>query len=458
LSSTSIGGSILSGSQSTTSSGGLGSGIDVSELVNAALANQDAELTVLQNQQTALTAQQTALSSISTDIQALQTASFALTDPGSALTSALATSSNTSALNATAIGGTTSGTHTIAITNLATTSSEYSSAAATSSTAIGTGTLTIQVGSNAASTITVDSSNNTLDGLAQSINNANIGVSATVINDASGARLAISSNTSGAPGDLTITSSTGLPQFTKAVTGINAALTVDGIPISSTTNTVSGAINGVTLNLESPTAAGSPVTLSIGPDVGTQEAAVSSFVSAYNTVAADLNTQFTVPSGTSQAGPLASDSTIALAQNEILSATSFATSGASTINSLADLGISLNDDGTLSVNTSQLSNALQSNSTAVQSFFDSTKTGSFGANLATTLTSLVDPITGSIIQDGNGLTQTQSGLTSQISDFQAQIATSQTALTAQYDQVDDTLQELPLLLSQINSQLGSLNS
>lgn len=457
MSSSSIGGAIIDGSQASGSSGGLGAGIDVSTLVNAALANQDAELGVLQNQQSALSTQQTALASFTTDLQALQTASFALTDPGGQLTSATATSSNPGALTASALGETVSGTHSIVINNLATTSSEYSSAVATSSTAIGTGTLTIQVGSNAPSTIAVDSSNNTLDGLAQAINNANLSVSATVINDATGSRLAITSNTSGAPGDLTITASTGLPQFTKAVTGTNASLTVDGIPISSTSNTISGAINGVTLNLGSATA-GAPVTLSIGPDVSSQEAAVNSFVSAYNTVIGDLNTQFAVPSGSSQAGPLASDSTLSLAQNQILGATTFTTANGAGINSLSDLGISLNDDGTLSVNSSQLAGALQSNPTAVQSFFDSTQTGSFGANLAGVLNSLVDPITGSVIQDGNGLTQTQTGLTQQISDFQNQINSSQQQLTTQYDQVDATLQELPLLLAQINSQLGSLNS
>jgi flagellar hook-associated protein 2 len=457
VSSSSIGGAIVGGSQSSTSSGGLGAGIDVSTLVNAALANQDAELAVLQNQQTQLTSQQTALTSFTSDLQALQNASFALTDPGAQLTSTVATSSDSNVLTASATSGTASGTHSIVINSLATTSSEYSAAAATSSTALGTGTISIQVGTAAPATITVDGTNNTLEGLAQAINNANIGVSANVINDASGSRVAISSDTSGAPGDLTISASSGLPQFTKAVTGANASLTVDGIPISSTSNTVMGTINGVTLNLASQTT-GVPVTLSIGPDVTSQEAAVNSFVSAYNTVAGDLNTQFTVASGTSQAGPLASDTTLALAQNQLLAATSFATSGNGNVNSLADLGISLNDDGTLSVNSSQLASVLQSNSPAVQSFFDSTQAGSFGASLAGTLNSLVDPISGSVTQDGKGLTQTQSDLTQQIADFQRQISVSQTQLTAQYDQVDATLQELPLLLAQINSQLGSLSS
>jgi flagellar hook-associated protein 2 len=455
LSSSSVGGSIIAGSQANSSSGGLGAGIDVSTLVNAALANQDAELAVLQGEQSTLSAQQTALASFTADVQTLQNATFALTDPAGQLTDVAATSSNSNILTASATAGTPTGTHSVVVTNLATTSSAYSSAVATSSTPIAAGTISIQVGTGAASTITVDGTNNTLDGLAQTINNANIGVSASVVNDANGARLAIVSNTSGAPGNLTITASSGLPTFTQAVKGVNANLTVDGIPVSSTSNTVSGAINGVTLNLaaQSP---GTAVTLSVGPDVTQQETAINAFVTAYNTVVADLNTQFAISATSNQQGPLATDSTIELAQGQILGAASFATTGNGAINSLADLGISVNNDGTLSVNSSQLGAALQSNASAVQSFFQATTSGSFGANLTNALSALADPVTGSLTQDANGLSQTQTGLTQQISDFQNQISASQTQLTAEYDQVDATLQELPLLLSQINSQLGSL--
>jgi flagellar capping protein FliD len=92
----------------------------------------------------------------------------------------------------------------------------------------------------------------------------------------------------------------------------------------------------------------------------------------------------------------------------------------------------------------------------VQSFFDATATGSFGSNVTSALNLLADPVTGALTNDATGLAQTQTGITQQISDFQDQINTQQTALTAEYDQVDTTLQELPLLLSQINSQLSSL--
>lgn len=455
MSSTSVGASILTGAQSDSSSGGLGAGIDVSELVSASMANQTAELTIMQGQQTQVSNEQSALTSFNNDLQTLQNSVYALTDPVGEMTAITATSSDPSILSATALSGTPAGTHTVTVSNLATTSSAYSTAVASSSTPISTGTLSIQVGSGTAVPITIDSTNNTLDGLAQAINNtANIGVTASVITDASGARLALVSNIGGQAGSLTVTGSSGVPTFTTTA-GQNASLTVDGIPISSASNVVSGVLSGITLNL----AASNPneaVSLTVGPDVTQQEAAVNSFVSAYNTVIGDLNTQFAVDPTTNEQGPLASDSTLSLAQSQILSSVSFAMNGNGSIQSLGDLGISMNNDGMLSVDSSTLASALQSNPSAVQTFFQGTTSGSFGANLSSIVSSIADPINGSVAQDMTGLSQTQTSLTQQISDFQDQLNTMQTQLTAEYVQVDTTLQELPLMLQQINQQLQSL--
>ncbi len=452
---TGVGQSLLDGSQASSSSGGLGAGIDVSSLVQDALADQYAELAVMQNQQTAITSEQTALTSFTNDVDALQTAAQALTDPAGLLTDVTATSSNSGVVSATATPGTPTGTHTVVVSSLATTSSAYSSAVATSSTALATGTISIQVGANAATPITVDSTDNTLDGLALAINNAGIGVWASVINDATGSRLAIESDTSGAPGNLTVTGSAGLPTFTQAVAGTNASLTVDGIPISSTTNTVTGAIDGVTLNLTSASP-GTPVTISLGPDVTDQATAINNYVTAYNTLIGDINTQETVDASSGNAGPLASDSTLSLTQSLVLASSSYLMNDNGAISELSDLGITMNDDGTLSVDSSTLQNALQSDPGAVQSFFDSTASGSWGANVTNALTTLADPVTGALTTDANGLAQSQSSITQEISDFQDQINTQQTQLTTEYDTVDTTLQELPLLLSQVNSQLSSL--
>ncbi len=451
----SIGSSLIAGSQSTSSSGGLGSGIDISALVAASMANQTAELQQLQNQQSALTTQQSALNSFNTDLQALSDAVFSLTDPAGPLTSISATSSNPAILTASAVSGAASGNAAIVVNNLATTSSAYSDAVATSLTPIATGTIQIQVGTNTPSTVTIDSTNNTLDGLAQTINEANIGVTASIINDANGARLAIVSDTIGAPGDLTVTPSAGEIGFTKAVSGVNASLTVNGIPISSTTNTLTGVIAGETLNLNSADP-DTTVTLTTAANVSQQETAINNFVSAYNKIVSDLNTQFQVDSTTNQAGPLQADSTLALAQNQILSTISFAMIGNGNINSLADLGISMNNDGTLSLNTTTLEAALQANPAAVQSFFNSQTSGGFGNNLYNQINFIADPISGSVSQDMAGLQQSQTALSQQISDFQAQLSVTQQELTTEYDQVDVTLQELPLLLQQINQQLASL--
>jgi flagellar hook-associated protein 2 len=449
-----MGGFNVGAATAISSQTGLGAGIDVSAYVQAALAQQSAPLTIAQQQQTQLTNQTTALNTLESQLQALQTAVEALSDPAGQFNSLGATSSDPSLLLASATAGAPQGNHTVTISNLATTSSEYSAELASSSAPTNTGAFQIQVGSGTPVTINVNSTNNTLSGIAAAINSSGAGVTANVVSDANGARLSIVSNTSGQPGDLTISSDTVGLGFTKAVTGVNAALTVDGIPITSTTNTVNGAINGVTLNLvgADPT---TQVDLAIAPDVTQAEAAINSFVSAYNTVVTGLNSQFAVDPTTGQQGPLGTDSSATLVQNEVLAAAAYAPGGSSTITNLTSLGLNFNDDGTITVDQGALANALQSNYTAVQGFLQS-GSSAFATSFLTTLQNLNDPTQGAIAVDLNGISSTQQSLTQQINDFQAQLAVTQQTLTAYYSQIDTTLQELPLLQAQVASQLSSI--
>jgi flagellar hook-associated protein 2 len=439
---------------STTSATGLGTGIDVQQFVQLATADDTANITSLQNEQTALGSQTTALTQITTDLNNLQSAAFALSDPLGALGALTTTSSNSSVVSATAASTAEAGTHTVTVNSLATTSSYYTNAVATSSTPLSNGTFQIQVGSSAPVSVTVDSSDNTLDGLAAAINNLGAGVQANVINDASGARLAIVSNTSGAPGDLTVSGNTTGLTFNKAVTGSNASLTVDGVPISSTSNIVTSAIDGVTLNLGSASA-GSPVSITIAPDTTQATNAINSFVSAYNTAVNDINAQFAVASDGTGGGPLESDGSLREAQSELLSAVSFSAQGNGGAVNLASIGVNLNDDGTLSVDSSALSSALASNYSGVQAFLQNSTTG-FANNLSNTITSLTDPSTGVLSLDAQGISQSSSDLGDQISDLQAALAIKQQNLTQVYAQVNDTLQELPLLQSQLSQQLATL--
>ena len=224
---------------------------------------------------------------------------------------------------------------------------------ANSTTPLAAGTFTLQVGSQPAATITIDATNNTLDGLAAAITNANMGVTASVVNDSNGARLAIVSNTSGAASDLTINNVSSGLTFTKGATGTDASLTVDGVPISSAGNTIANTVAGLTLNLVGA-APNTQVQIAVSPDTTKVTQAVTDFVTAYNTIIQDLTSQFTYNTSTNSAGPFAADAGARLVQTELLSAVTFAGTGNS-FNTLAQLGVSMNNDGTLSVDNAKLS-------------------------------------------------------------------------------------------------------
>ncbi len=447
-------GSLASSGSTTSSNTGFGQGINVQQFVQFALAGQQANITALQNQRTSLNSQTSELSKISTDINTLDNAVFALTDPLGVLSSEVATSSNSSVVSATASGTAVAGTHSITVNSLATTSSYYTGALASSSTAISAGTFKVQVGSGTPVTVTVNSSNNTLNQLASSINSQNAGVNASVIQDANGYRLALVSTTTGAPGDLTVSGNTTSLSFTKAVTGTNASLVVDGIPISSATNTVSNVINGVTLNLGSPSP-NTPVSVNVGPDTTQITGAINNLVSAYNSVIGEINAQFAVGSDGSGGGPLEADNTLRDVQSQLLGAISHSVSGNSGIVNLASLGVNLNNDGTLSVDSGALGSALSSNFSAVQNFLQNTTSG-FAQNLSSVLASVNEPATGLLSIDAQGITSTSQGITAQIADLQAALTVQQANLTTVYSQVNATLQELPMLQSQISQQLAGI--
>lgn len=248
----------------TPGSTSTGSGIDVTSVVNQILDADRAPERLWQTQQATLTVQSTAWTGISTTLTSLQSKVNNLKDVFGAITAMTAVSSQPAILTATAGTSAASGNHVVVVNGLATTSSYYTDPVTSSSTPFGTGTLSLQLGNGTPVDIPVDETNNTLDSLASYINGAALGVTASVINDANGARLALVSRTTGLPGDLTITGDVGLT-FNK-VAGKNASLSVDGVPVSSASNTVSTVLPGVTLNLVTASE-GTEVQLAVGPDV-----------------------------------------------------------------------------------------------------------------------------------------------------------------------------------------------
>jgi flagellar hook-associated protein 2 len=443
-----------------------GQGIDVSSLVQQVLSESDGQLTQWQDQQSTLQTQASDLTSINNDLNSLATAVQALADPLGALTSLTATSSNTNVLTATADSSASAGTSQIEVNNLASPGLVYTDdfAAGADSTILPTGTtsgeINLQIGGSGGTTepITITSGvNDTLNTLASYINSQNWGVTASVVTDANGSRLAIVSQNTGTASALAITSNNTNLNFDAPSGGQNASLTIDGVPYSSASNTISGAIPGVTLSLAGADP-GSPVLVSVGTDPTQITNAINNFVSAYNQVITDINQQVTVNASTGTQGPLGTDPSLTELENSLLSDAAYAISGNSGYINLASLGINTNNDGTLTVDSSQLASVLSSNPGAVQNFFQNASSTGFANNFNTDMTMLTDPVAGPLNADLAQNTAEQQDLTNSINNFETQLTAEQTQLTNAFDSVNASLEDYPLLLQEVTATLGTLGT
>jgi flagellar hook-associated protein 2 len=431
-----------------------GTGIDVATTVSQLVTAARAPETNWQNQQDAIQTQVTALNQLNTDLSAVWSKLNALKDQSGATGSVTTSASNPNIVTATAAAGTPPGTHVLEVSALAKTSSYYTAVpVASSSTPLTAGSFTIQVGSGTAATVTVDSTD-TMATLAAKVNGLNLGVSASVVNDANGTRLALVAQSSGAASDITVTDSSALG-FTKAVTGSNASLTVDGVPISSASNIVSGVVPGVTFTLTGASV-GTQATVSITPNTDDSIQAVKDFVDAYNTVITELNSGFAYDQATGKGGVLSGDSSARMVQQEMLGYISQTVSGSGSISSLANLGINMNNDGTLTVDPTELNDAVTNHFTDFQTFFQSTS--GFGQTVSTQLLALTSPSQGPFSVEITGLQATYKSLQSQVDDFEVYIAGQEQQWLTQYNQINVALQQLPLLQSQINAELGNSSS
>src|SRR5271157_477984 len=436
---------------------GKTNGIDVQSTVDELMQIERQPETQLQQQQSDVNQQISMLGVLSGDLQALYTAANALQDISGGLDGRTATSSQSDIVTASADSTAAIANHTVTVTNLATISSSYSDPVP-STTQLGGVEIDVAYGDpnnpSGQDKIIIPADDNTLQQAASYINSSSFGVTANVVTDANGSRLALVSKTSGAAGNLTVTSSA--LNFTQGIAGVDAQLNVDGVPIDSSTNTVTSALPGVTLDLASASP-NTPVTITVAPDTSQATQTINSFVSAYNTVINDINSQFTVDAN-AQEGPLAGNSGLRSLQSQLLSAISYAVSGTGQYVNLQSMGIEMQDDGTLQVNSSVFNKALSNDYQDFQNFFQSLTPQGFGNFFGNQMMQMTDPTQGPVALAVTGLQQTNQSLTSDINDFEARMTSMQQELTQQYSAVNATLEEYPMLMQQISSQLDSLST
>lgn len=435
-----------------------GQGFDVASTVTAILAAQQGIEAPWKGQLNSLQAQDAVFTTLGTDLSALTSNMQALTDFAGVMTAKQGASSNTNIVTLTGASSTAvAGSHTVVVNSLAQTSSQYSTTLTNAGDTL-SGSVTIQVGSGAAKTITVGSSSNTLATLAAAINLAGIGVSASVITDVSGSRLSLVSGTGGSAGNLTVTSaltdattSTSMT-FQVGQAGADASLTVDGVALKSGTNTVSTAIPGVTFQLLS-SSPGTQVQVQITNDNSAIATAMNSLVNAYNAVAKDINTQ-EGNNSSDNPEPLFGSSTLALIQSQLTSAL-FGGAASGAISSVTQLGISTNKDGTLSLNTDTLNSVLNSNFSDVTGFLQNS--GSFGQTMQATLNNLGTQAPNGLVylaQQQNSAEET--ALNQSISAEDTRLAEEKTQLTTELNAANQILQAIPSQLNQVNEMYSAI--
>jgi flagellar hook-associated protein 2 len=359
-------------------------------------------------------------------------------------------------------------------------SSSYTSWTApelTSGEALAAGTIKLTGATSTAGSATITITNGeTYAQLATAINSAtdsggnSLGLTATATTDSSGnTNLSIVSSDGSTLFTIDQPSATsGSLGFTQSVEGADASLTVDGIPIDSASNTVTGAISGVTLTLLGASST-TAVNLTVASDASAVSTAINQFVTDYNTAIGLLTKQFTVSTSTDSSGnttsgegALGSDPTIRALQSTLQSALSYTytpTSGTTTISSLYNLGITVGDDGTLTVDSSTLNSALTNNASDVQNFFQGAALNGFAASLDTAVDTYTNAATGAFKVDLSSIATENSDLTTQINNFESTyIAAQEIQLTAMYTKAETALESLTTTMDQINALLTTKSS
>lgn len=387
----------------TISSPGVGTnGLDVKNIISQLVALEKKPLDTLKLQAATVTTKISAFGQIKSLVSAFSDAASKLTSL-TGWNGVSTTSSDAKFVSATAIGGTLPTTFSVEVQSLAKAQATASAALLPVGGALGAGTLRLELGkwSVAPSSFTPGSgqpvdiaitASDKLTDVASKINGANAGVTASILSDASGERLLLRSKSTGeefgfrlsvmegadtniaSPGN---TDASGLSRLVAGNTvtqvAANAKATVNGIAVSSATNTFATTISGVTFKAEQVTTA--PIDITVSKDDSAVKANIDAFVKAYNDINQLLQEATKYDSKTNSAGLFQGDSTTVALQNSLRNAIQSVTTSGGPFRRLADLGITQQRGGDLAVDSAKLSKALAENPEDVKNLFRSTGGG-----------------------------------------------------------------------------------
>lgn len=477
---------------SLSSVGVSGTGLDESVITKlVAIEKQPAD---------ALTTKNTTLQTKVSTWGKIQSAFSSLKDAANKLTQSefwngtTATSSNDTAVSVSTTSSAAASAYAVTVSQLAQGQMVATSAFASKTAAVGEGTLRIQLGTyvtdnsvappavtfNAkaaasAVDIAIGPGDNTLEKIRDRINSSNAGITASIVNDASGSRLVmrgangetnafkVSVTENGAVPGLSALAYDGTTGGTSSMTRTqaaqNAKATINGLAVSSESNTLSDVVDGVTLTLKQATA--TPANITVAQDTASISKGVSDFISAYNNVVSTIRVQTLYDEASKTAGPLQGDSTARGLLSQMRNLITSDSTATASFSRLFDMGIVTNTDGTLKMTSSKFNDAMGTKLADMQKYFANSddvvasKNG-MGQRIKNLASQILDT-NGAIANSTDGLKATIKRNTTKIDSINDRAGLYEARLRQQYTALDASYSKLSGLQSYVSAQLAALN-
>jgi len=457
----------------TVSSAGIGSNLDVNSIITQLMAIEKQPLTALQTKASTINSTVSEYGKIKSAVSTLKDLSSKL----ASMTTWAQTTSTSSDTSVTAsTNGSAPGNYAVEVQTLASVqtlaTAVFPSAAATP----GAGTLHIELGTwgagqtsftPKAGATAVDvtvAATDTLTDVRDKINASGAGVTALIMTDATGSRLLMRSSTTGADnafrtsGLTGVSYDTGAKDMTQNQTAANAAATVNGLAVSSATNTLTNIVDGLTLTLSAVTAA--PVSVDVVTDTDAIKKTITDFAAAYSAVVQLISTDTKYNATTKTGGILQGDGTATSLQRQLRSLAG-STSGASTMFArLSDVGLELQLDGSMTVNATKIDSALANTGELKKMFSNSNVLDATQDGFAKRFKTIT---TGLLASDGSVTTRT-SGLADELTKNQKdqdslniRLASIEKRMRAQYTALDATMAKLNSTSTYLTNQIAAYN-
>lgn len=467
---------------------GLGSGLDVESIVSKLVAIEKQPITDLQDRTSTIQTQISAYGKINSAFSAMRDAAAKLSNP-STWQGLTATSSDATMASVIAGTGSGAGAYALNVTSMASSQSLSSKAFANNAT-VGSGSMTIELGQwsgtnnstftskDGASPVSISiSATDTLSTIRDKINGSGAGVLASVVTDASGSRLVIRSKDTGEANGFRISTAdddggngdasglsalaydptASIASMTQNTAAANAKLTINGLDISSASNNIEGAVDGLTINLLKT----GQSTVTVGQDKDSVKKAINDFVTSYNSLMSLMRDDTKYDDANKTSGPLQGDSTAVGLQSQLRNITASGSTLGGAFQRLSDLGLSIGTAGTITVDDTKLTSALGNMSDLKNLFMGVDNNDPNNNGLASRWRSFADQVTGFDGQITTRTTGLQSRVTAnnkRVDELNDRAANYEKRVRAQYTALDTQMAKLNDMQSYVNKITSMLTS